>query len=69
MLALATLPNPADMMTSIGVWSSPLFTDLLPFALYAVGIMAGVFLITFLIEMAKSAFGHRKRWEDDRPHL
>lgn len=54
MLTLATLPNPAEFMVSVGAWSSPLFSDLLPFATFAVGLILGVFLIGFVVRAVKN---------------
>jgi len=59
MFALATLPNPGDMLTSVGVWSSPLFNDLLPFAIYAIGFIVGIFLVRFIIHMVVEALHHK----------
>lgn len=55
MLSLATLPNPATFMTDIGAWSSPIFTDLLPFAVFAIGIILGFAFIRFIINTVSNA--------------
>lgn len=59
--ALATLPSPAAMLTEIGSWSSPLFNDLLPFALLGAGfVVAGMlagFILQFIISGLKQAVG------------
>lgn len=53
---LATLPSGTSTLAGIGEYSSPLFEDLLPFALFAMGIIAGVALVGFLINIVRTAF-------------
>lgn len=49
MSVIATLPSSTQFIASIGEWSSPLFNDLLPFGIFAIGILLGVGLISFII--------------------
>jgi len=46
---LATLPSSTTFLASIGDWSSSIFTDLLPFATLAVGVVLGLGLLSFVI--------------------
>jgi hypothetical protein len=50
----ATLPSPAAMISGISDWSGPMFDALWPFALIAIGIFLGVFLVWFLINIFKN---------------
>lgn len=49
LLSLATLPSSTTFLASVGEWSGSIFSDLLPFAIYAIGIILGVGLIAFII--------------------
>lgn len=53
--SFATLPNPATLLSDIGQWSAPLFTDLLPIAEFIVGFAIGGAIIALLINGAVSA--------------
>lgn len=57
MLTLATFPAPATLMTEVGSWSSPLFTDLLPFAYFGVGMILGGMLVRYIVDITASAIG------------
>jgi hypothetical protein len=57
-VALATLPSSSDFLASIGAWSGDIFTALLPFAIYAIGVILGFFLIRFLVQIISGAL-HR----------
>lgn len=56
MLTLATLPSASSMLADITDWSSPLFDALLPFAVFAIGVVFGIFLIRFIIKVVYQAF-------------
>lgn len=51
MFTLATLPTSTELMSQIGAYSSPLFSDLLLFAIFAIGFIVGGLLIAFLINI------------------
>jgi len=57
MFSLATMPTSSQFMASIGAWSSPFFNDLLPFAIFAIGILLGALLIYFLIHIVQNVVG------------
>ena len=58
-LAMYALPSPAVMITDVGAWSSPFFTELLPLALFGAGIFVGVIMVRalmiWIIDGVKSA--------------
>jgi len=56
MYALAVLPSPETMLADVGAWSGPVFSDLLPFAVYAIGIVLAFFLVRFLIGIFRQGF-------------
>lgn len=58
MLTLATLPSASSTLAQIGAYSSPLFDDLLPFAILAIGFFVGIFIIRFIIQAITGAL-HR----------
>lgn len=55
---LATLPSGTQALASVGEYSSPLFTDLLPFAFFGGGIFLGLGLIAFIILIIARAMSH-----------
>lgn len=55
---LATLPSGTSTLAQIGAYSSPVFDDLLPFAVFAAGLIVGVALVAFIIVSVGRAF-HR----------
>lgn len=52
---LATVPSSTELMGQIGSYSAPLFSDLLPFAEFAIGIFVGAALVLFLIMAVSNA--------------
>lgn len=60
---LATIPAASALFGAIGAYSSPFFDQLLPLALFAVGLLVGAFIIYFLIEAFQNMF--REWWRRD----
>lgn len=58
-LSLAVLPSSTTFLADIGEWSSPIFSDLLPFGTFAIGVILGVALIGFIIAAVAGVF-HRQ---------
>lgn len=56
MYSLATLPSATTLIASTSEWSSPIFNDLLPFAIVIIGIALGVGLVLLLIKGLTSIF-------------
>lgn len=46
---LATLPSATTTLAGIGEWSSPIFAELWPFGLMAMGVFLGFFIIRYVI--------------------
>lgn len=46
---LVSLPEPTDFLASTTEWSSPIFTDLLPFVYLAAGLAVGIGLVALII--------------------
>ncbi len=57
-LSLVTLPSASTFLSGAGDWSSPIFTDILPFIYFAVGVTLAFYLAKFLIHVVGSLF-HR----------
>lgn len=55
MLALITLPNPSDLMTNIGNWSTAMFSEFLGVAELIIGISLAGILIAFIISITITA--------------
>jgi len=51
MLAIITLPSPGDLWTGVGSWSTETFTQFLPWAYFAIGIILGGMLISFFAKI------------------
>jgi len=47
---LFTLPSASDLLASTSEYSSPMFNDMLPIAILAVGVFLGLFIIGFIIK-------------------
>lgn len=56
LISLATLPSASEFFASTSEWSSPMFTDLLPFAMLAIGLFLGIALIYFIINALRKLF-------------
>jgi len=68
MLNLFTIPAATTTIAAITEYSSPWFTELLPVAYVAIGVVVGVGFVMFLIAIITGAFSrlfHRK--EDHNP--
>jgi len=46
---LATLPSATSTLAQVGAWSSPIFDELWPFGVFAIGVFLGFFLIKYII--------------------
>ena len=52
---LYTLPSPGEFLASIGAWANPFFMELLPFALFTVGIGIACLIVNAVIEKITGA--------------
>lgn len=48
-LALYTIPTATDFIAGIGSWSSAIFDELYPLAIFIVGMSVGVLVLVFLM--------------------
>lgn len=62
MLDLVTFPNPASFLASVGAWADPIFSDLLPFAYFALGVIAAIFFIIFIINVLSKLLHRHSDW-------
>jgi len=53
---LFTLPDASTTLASVGAYSSPIMTDLLPIAILGIGVFLGFFIVQFLIGAVAGAF-------------
>lgn len=51
-------PDATTTLASIGLWSKPVFSDLLAFATIIIGLIIGGFLIRAIIQWTANAFHH-----------
>lgn len=59
MLSLITAPSTSGFFTSVGTWSTEMFSELLPVMYMLVGLLAGAY---FLIAIRKGVIGAFKRF-------
>lgn len=57
-LSLAVLPSSTSFLADVSEWSSPIFSDLLPFAIFAIGFILGIALVAFLPAIVGKIFHH-----------
>jgi len=65
---MVTLPTPAELIAGITSWASPMFTEVLPLAYYAIGLFAVACILLFMInsvERALEKMAFNRQIEDD----
>lgn len=57
--ALIELPTPAALWASTSATANPTFTELIPTALYVVGIMVGIGVVMWIVGTFAGFFGRK----------
>ena len=56
MISLVELPTSTALLSGIGEYASPFFTELLPFGLLILGVFIGVFILRLVVDFIIGIF-------------